>query len=491
MNKIYNNLTWIIMSISILLISLSGCAVIGGTSLKPAKATTGYTTAVYSDLISLPEPREKIILAVYKFRDQTGQYKAGTTGTTFSTAVSQGATSMLIKALEDSKWFIPIEREGLPNLLNERKIIRSTRIQYQAENKEGEKGSPLPPLLYAGVILEGGIISYETDIVTGGFGAKYFNLGGHSQFRKDQVTVYLRAVSTQNGQILKSVSTTKSILSKEVALGVYRFVRFQRLLEAETGLTTNEPPQMCVLEAIEKAVFDMIVEGIEENLWSLKNPEDFYSPLIQNYLIERDEKEKLLQFDEKGNLVGVGDADYLRIFGAKGLGFGFNVSAQRYAGDYPAELKPSYDFFLRYGITPSYSLMVNLGTGGLRNKDDFETDFETDIFHSEVRGLLTLFPEKKLTPYIFLGAGALNYRTNYWIRDEEGNIIGGKRECRGWEPTVNSGIGIEYFFSKNFSMHTTWNYQFTFSDMLDGDAKGGSDDHFWNFGVGFTCYPTR
>jgi len=490
MNKIYNNLIWIIMSITILLISLSGCAVIGGTSLKPAKATIGYTTAVYNDLISLPEPQEKIILAVYKFRDQTGQYKSGTPGTTFSTAVSQGATSMLIKALEDSKWFIPIEREGLPNLLNERKIIRSTRMQYQAENKEGEKISPLPPLLYAGLILEGGIISYETDIVTGGFGARYFGLGGSSQFRKDKVTVYLRAVSTQNGRILKSVSTTKTILSKQVDLGVYRFVRLQRVLEAETGLSTNEPPQMCVLEAIEKAVFDLIIEGIGENLWSLKNTEDFYSPLIQNYLIERDEKEKLLQFDEKGDLVGVEGADYLRIFGAKGLGFGFNVSAQRYAGDYPAELKPSYDFFIRYGITPSYSLMVNLGMGGLRNRDDFETD----IFHSELRGLLTLFPEKKLTPYIFLGAGALNYRTDYWFReqDEEGEIIlEEKRKCRGWEPTVNSGIGIEYFFSKNFSMHTTLNYQFTFSDMLDGDAIGGSDDHFWNLGLGFTLYPTR
>jgi len=346
--------------------------------------------------------------------------------------------------------------------------------------------SALPPLLYAGVILEGGIISYETDRVTGGFGARYFNLGGSSQFRKDRVTVYLRAVSTKNGRILKSVSTTKSILSKEVDFGVYRFVRLQRLLEAETGLATNEPTQMCVLEAIEKAVFDLIVEGIDENLWSLKNPEDFNSPLIQNYLVEKDEKEKLLQFDNKGNL-GVGDADYLRIFGAKGFGFGFNVAAQRYEGDYPAELKPSYDFFIRYGITPSYSLMVNLGMGEMRNTDDFETD----IVHSEVRGLLTLFPEKRLTPYIFLGAGALYYRTNYWIWDEEGNMIGGKRACRGWEPTVNSGIGIEYFLSKNFSMHTTWNYQFTFSDMLDGDAKGGSDDHFWNFGVGFTCYPTR
>ena len=457
--------------IPVLLIFLGWASIGRADSFEPTKATSGYITAVHKDLISLPPPKEKIVVAVYKFRDQTGQFKPSTTGTTFSTAITQGATSMLIKALEDSKWFIPIERESLPNLLNERKIIRSTRMQYQAENKEKERIPPLPPLLYAGVILEGGVISYETDIITGGFGARYFGLGGSTQIRKDQVTIYLRAVSTQNGRILKSVSTTKSILSKEVTFGVYRFVRFKRLLEAETGLTTNEPPQMCVLEAIEKAVFDMIVEGIQENLWALENPEDINSPLIQNYLKGKEEDENFLQ----------GDFDYLT---AKGLSLGFNVASQQYTGDYPnSESGSSYELFVRYGITPSFSLVLNGGMGRLGNRDDFETD----VLHSEIRGLLTLFPEKKLTPYLFVGAGALNY----WTRDKQGKTIKRNREYWGWEPTVVSGVGMEYFFSRNLSLHTAWNHQFTLSDQLDGFVKGKSDDHFWNLGVGLSYYLAR
>lgn len=291
-------------------VMLTAFVFLAGCSSKLAykfteRATVGYTTAIHSDLISLPPPKEKIVVAVYKFRDQTGQYKTSAQATTFSTAVTQGATSMVNKALEDSGWFITIEREGLPNLLNERQIIRSTRTQYAAEG--GQNLPPLPPLLYAGVLLEGGIIGYDTNIITGGLGVAYFGAGGSGQIRKDQVSIYLRLVSTQNGQILKSISVDKSILSREVDFNFYRFIRIKRLLEAEAGLSTNEPPSMCVLEAIEKAVYDLIIEGIQEGIWNLKNPEDINSPVIQNYLKEKQESEKLVTFDKKGRLIKVED----------------------------------------------------------------------------------------------------------------------------------------------------------------------------------------
>jgi len=252
---------------------------------EPSQATLVSTTAVHKHLISLPPPEEKIVVATYQFADRTGQYKYSPNVATQSRAVTQGATSMLIKALEDSGWFIPVEREGLNRLLKERELINETRKNYKS--KQGESLPPLPPLLYAGVILEGGIISYDTNFVTSGFGAKYFGLGGHAEQRKDQVAIYLRAVSTQSGKILKSVSTTKTILSQEVQLGIFRFVSLKNLLEVETGLTRNEPPQMCVLEAIEKAVLGLIVEGIVDGIWTLENPEDIKSPVIQRYLEEK------------------------------------------------------------------------------------------------------------------------------------------------------------------------------------------------------------
>ncbi len=268
-------------------------------SINGDRATRGYITAIHDDLISLPPPKEKVVIAVYKFRDQTGQYKTTEQATTFSTAITQGATSMLNQVLEDSGWFIPIEREGLANLLNERQMIRSTRMQYEAEGSQ--KLPPLPPLFYAGVLLEGGIIGYDTNFITSGLGIKYFGIGGSGKFRKDMVNIYLRLVSVQNGRVLKSISTTKSVLSEEVDFGIYRFVSFKTLLEAETGLSTNEPPTICVLEAIEKAVYDLIIEGIMDGIWELKDPNDVNSPAIQNYLNNKQNMGKTAIFDKMDN----------------------------------------------------------------------------------------------------------------------------------------------------------------------------------------------
>lgn len=289
---------------------LSGCSgdfTRDNFSMKPMRATIGYTSPIHEDLISLPKPAEKIIVAVYKFRDQTGQYKSSPASTTFSTAVTQGATSMLVKALEDSGWFTAIEREGLPNLLNERKIIRSSRLQHEAST--GQKMDSLPSLLYAGVLLEGGIISYDTNFITGGAGLRYFGMGGSGMFRKDRVTIYLRLVSVKNGEVLKTVSTSKSILSKEVDFNVYRFVSVEKLLEAETGYSTNEPPSMCVLEAVEKAVYDLIIEGIQDGIWDLENEGDFNLPSIQKYFEERKTVEKMITLDKEGNLVAINDIE--------------------------------------------------------------------------------------------------------------------------------------------------------------------------------------
>ena len=191
-------------AISFLIIILqqifTGCAAL--EPFRTSNATAGPRTSMDQTLDNLPLPAEPVVAAVYTFRDQTGQYKISNTGSSFSTAVTQGATSILIKALEDSKWFIPIEREGLSDLLNERKIIRSSRENYLGD--DGKKLPDLPPLLYAGIILEGGIISYDTNILTGGEGVKYFGISTSGQYHQDRVTVYLRATSTQNGRISKN-----------------------------------------------------------------------------------------------------------------------------------------------------------------------------------------------------------------------------------------------------------------------------------------------
>ena len=258
---------------------LGGCTYsmqIPETSETPKLMPRGST---YTDLISLPQPRGKILVSVYDFRDQTGQYKPQP-NSNFSTAVPQGGTSLLTTALIDSQWFVPLEREGLQNLLTERKIIRAAQKKDKVVNNHG---ADLSSLSSANIVIEGGIVAYESNIVTGGAGAKYLGIGGSGQYRTDQVTVNLRAVDVRSGQVLLSVTTTKTISSHEIGFGAFRFVDYKELLEVEMGYSQNEPVNIAVMSAIDAAVIHLIVKGMKRGMWSPGDPNAMQDPIIARY----------------------------------------------------------------------------------------------------------------------------------------------------------------------------------------------------------------
>ncbi|GAA5130815.1 hypothetical protein GCM10025767_02300 [Thalassotalea piscium] len=254
-----------------LFLALSGCSTL--SHLIPPDQELAMKTVpseAFNELKELPKPKGRIPVSVYSFRDQTGQYKPQANVSSFSTAVTQGATSILMQALSDSDWFLPVEREGLQNILTERKIIRAS---LQNDKKEGGDVQDLPPLTTSQLLIEGGIISYDSNIKTGGFGAEYFGIGASELYREDLISVYMRAIDVRTGQVLVSVSTSKKILSKEIRAGFFRYVSFKRLAEAEGGYTTNEPMHLCVTQTIEKAITELILKGIDRKVWRAAEPE--------------------------------------------------------------------------------------------------------------------------------------------------------------------------------------------------------------------------
>ncbi|MDB5777897.1 MAG: curli production assembly/transport protein CsgG [Polaromonas sp.] len=262
------------------LLTLSGCAVMQPPAEVLPTAQLTPSTRTTRDLTALPPPKGRVAVAVYGFRDQTGQYKASP-DSSFSTSVTQGAASILVKALKDSGWFLPLERENLQNLLTERKIVRALETP---QDRSAPAAAMLPQLLPASVMIEGGVIAYESNVRTGGAGARYLGVGLSSQYRVDQVTVNLRSVDIRNGQILNSVSTTKTIFSYEVHPSVFKFVAFKDLLELEGGMTRNEPAQLCVKEAIEAAVVHLVVQGVKDQVWAFREEKDWNAPVVQSYL---------------------------------------------------------------------------------------------------------------------------------------------------------------------------------------------------------------
>ena len=266
---------------------LCACAVNDGASWSAPQPV--LPTPATHTLQSLPAPGDNISVAVYNFADQTGQFKPTEGVQTLSRAVTQGATSILVKALQESgrgRWFTVVERERLDNLLRERAVIREMRASYLGETKLNRQA--LPPLLFAGVILEGGIIGYDTNTKSGGIGARFLGIGGSTKYREDTVTVYLRAVSVKTGEVLLTVSVRKSIASIGLDANAFRYVAFKDLLELEGGVATNEPDALALQQAIESAVYGLIIEGAGRDLWCMSTQPEFGEKLLRQYYARRD-----------------------------------------------------------------------------------------------------------------------------------------------------------------------------------------------------------
>jgi len=207
---------------------------------------------------------------VYGFTDKTGQRKPSDKMANISTAVTQGSEVWLIKALQEvggGKWFQVVERVGLDNLTKERQIIRQARESVGDDRQ-------LKPMLFAGVLIEGGIIGYDSNVLTGGAGVRYLGIGPSTQYRQDVVTITMRMTSTQTGEVLLSTSVTKTIISSGSSMGVFKFFDMgTSSFEAEAGHTINEPVNYAVRVAIEQAVVELIKAGEKRKLWKFAVPE--------------------------------------------------------------------------------------------------------------------------------------------------------------------------------------------------------------------------
>lgn len=248
---------------------LTGCASVSMEHFgnqEPVKLQPKKTLA--EKLPALDGP--PITIAVYGFTDKTGQKKSSDRLALFSTAVTQGSEVFLIKALQDSKgWFKVVERVGLDNLIKERQLIRNQREVY-----EGKNATPLAPMTVAGVMIDGGIIGYDTNVKSGGHGARFLGIGASEQYRVDEIVISLRLVSVNSGEVLLSTAVSKTIYSTGSNVGVFKFVEAgTKALELEGGEAVNEPTTYAVRMAIEQAVYEMIIDGERKGLWKFKtNP---------------------------------------------------------------------------------------------------------------------------------------------------------------------------------------------------------------------------
>ena len=258
-----------LLSCLLAILAFSGCAVLSKNTdlvltqnIEPANVLELQS----QELADLPPAKIKPIIAVYanSFQDLTGQRKSNSSFALFSTAVTQAPEALLIRALKhaaNGEFFRVVERVGLDNLTKERQLIRSTRENFD-EDKQ------LQPLLFAGLLIQGGVINYDTNVQSGGIGARYLGIGNSKQYREDVVTISLRLVSVSTGEILIETAVSKNILSTSISQDIFRFIeQGTELVEIEGGVAENEVGSIALQKAIEAGVFNLIEIGIERGYW--------------------------------------------------------------------------------------------------------------------------------------------------------------------------------------------------------------------------------
>lgn len=267
--------------------TLTGCASFTMEAMREEPVAVVAKEDIIARLPELDGP--PMTIAVYGFRDLTGQNKSNDRLALFSKAVTQGAESFLIKSLQDSKnWFRVVERVGLDNLIKERQLIRNQREVY-----EGKEARPLKPLTVAGIMLEGGIIGYDSNIRSGGNGARWLGIGASQQYRVDEVIISLRLVSINSGEVLLTTAVSKTIYSTAHNVGVFKFFdQGTRSLELENGAALNEPTTYAVRVAIEQGVYEMIMAGEKKGLWRFKTAK---SPVSIAPVIKEEKRDELVQ----------------------------------------------------------------------------------------------------------------------------------------------------------------------------------------------------
>ena len=318
-----------------LLLALAGCTTMS-QSLKVYNDADNTPRVQVSPIAERLEdvPKldgQKITIAVYGFQDKTGQRKPAQNVASLSSAVTQGGEVWVIKGLQEvggGSWFEVVERVGMDNLIKERQLIRNTREVYEKEMPNGP--TPLKPLRFAGLILEGGIVGYDANTAVGGVGARYLGVGAQTEYRVDTVTVVIRMVSVSTGRVLLSIATEKSIASTRSGADIFKFLDLgTKAIESETGYSVNEPVNYAVRASIEQAIIELIYEGQRQGLWKFEGEKSDKKKIVEielpiskeellnkkidfRFITELTSKDKLYKFcDKNGKCFKTTDDLYL------------------------------------------------------------------------------------------------------------------------------------------------------------------------------------
>ena len=204
-------------------------------------------------LAALPEAESKVPIAIYAVTDSTGQFKGDRTGVS-SSVVTQGATEMLITALNRSRQFVVLERARFGDFMNEQNLVTNNRIV------EGQ-GPEIGAMTGANYVITGAVTEYQVDMYTGGVGLRIAGKGGSQEYARASCAIDLRVVDTTTGEIIWAESLKGEILGEKIGLELFSFLG-KNIVEFETGKGKQQVINLVVRTLLEEAVFKLVTSGV-------------------------------------------------------------------------------------------------------------------------------------------------------------------------------------------------------------------------------------
>ena len=99
------------------------------------------------------------------------------------------------------------------------------------------------------------------------------SVNAKNEVYSDQVSIALRVVSVQTGEVIEAIFVTKSILSQMNGLSGLKIIN-TTTLGLEAGSVENEPVSIAIRMAIAAAVEELRKRGIENQWWTVAERSD-------------------------------------------------------------------------------------------------------------------------------------------------------------------------------------------------------------------------
>ena len=137
-------------------------------------------------------------------------------------------------------------------------------------------------------------------------------------------------------------------------------------------------------------------------------------------------------------------------------------------GDYPDAMFEimTHIGYKRY-LFPHLNINFSYNKFNLAYKDLYNEGFMSFDLNLEC----TVLPHQRFSPFIFAGGG---YNASNYFKETE--------------MKAQAGAGIEYIVTEGFGIKLYSDYNYMFSDELDGLVFGESDDVYWRVGLGVNFY---